>query len=81
VILAAIYDVAPITALFELPSRVWSWLPTVFQLLFAMVFLIGQFAALFWFLSRGGVDTYMPDEIKTRCSDVWGQDAVLARVK
>jgi cell division protease FtsH len=81
VILAAIYDVTPITALFELPSRVWGWLPTVFQLLFAMVFLIGQFAALFWFLSRGGVDTYMPDEIKTRFSDVWGQDAVLARVK
>jgi cell division protease FtsH len=81
VILAAIYDVTPITALFELPSRVWGWLPTVFQLLFAMVFLISQFAALFWFLSRGGVDTYMPDEIKTRFSDVWGQDAVLERVK
>ena len=81
VVLAAIYDVTPITALFELPSRIWGWLPTVFQLLFAMVFLIGQFAALFWFLSRGGVDTYMPDEIKTRFSDVWGQDAVLARVK
>jgi ATP-dependent Zn protease len=81
VVLAAIYDVTPITALFELPSRVWSWLPTVFQLLFAMVFLISQFAALFWFLSRGGVDTYMPDEIKTRFSDVWGQDAVLERVK
>jgi ATP-dependent Zn protease len=81
VILAAIYDVTPITALFELPSRIWGWLPTVFQLLFAMVFLISQFAALFWFLSRGGVDTYMPDEIKTRFSDVWGQDAVLERVK
>jgi cell division protease FtsH len=81
VVLAAIYDVTPITALFELPSRIWGWLPTVFQLLFAMVFLISQFAALFWFLSRGGVDTYMPDEIKTRFSDVWGQDAVLERVK
>jgi cell division protease FtsH len=81
VIIAAIYDVPPVTALFEMPSRIWSWLPMVFQLLFAMVFLIGQFAALFWFLSRGGVDTYMPDEVKTRFSDVWGQDAVLERVK
>ncbi|MGH2475312.1 MAG: AAA family ATPase, partial [Candidatus Limnocylindrales bacterium] len=81
VIVAAIYDVPPITALFEMPSRIWGWLPMVFQLLFAMVFLIGQFAALFWFLSRGGVDTYMPDEVKTRFSDVWGQDAVLDRVK
>ena len=46
-----------------------------------MVVIIGQFVALFWFLSQGGVDTYMPDEIKTRFSDVWGQDAVLDRVK
>jgi cell division protease FtsH len=81
VVLGTIYDVTPATALVELPSRVWGWLPMVFQLLFAMVFLIGQFVALFWFLSRGGVDTYMPDEIKTRFSDVWGQDPVLERVK
>lgn len=81
IIVGTIYDVPPTTALFELPSRVWSWLPMVFQLLFAMVFLISQFAALFWFLSRGGVDTYMPEEVKTRFSDVWGQDAVLDRVK
>ena len=81
VVIAAMYDVSPVTALFELPSRIWGWLPRVFQLMFAMVFLISQFAALFWFLSRGGVDTYMPDEVKTRFSDVWGQDAVLERVK
>jgi cell division protease FtsH len=81
VVLGTIYDVDPATALVELPSRVWDWLPMVFQLLFAMVFLISQFAALFWFLSRGGVDTYMPDEIKTRFGDVWGQDAVVDRVK
>ena len=81
VILGAIYDVTPATALVELPTRLWEWLPMVFQLLFAMVFLIGQFAALFWFMSRGGVDTYMPDEVKTRFSDVWGQDPVVARVQ
>jgi ATP-dependent Zn protease len=81
VVVGTIYDVPPATALFELPSRVWEWLPMVFQLLFAMVFLIAQFGALFWFLSRGGIDTYMPDEVKTRFSDVWGQDAVLDRVK
>jgi ATP-dependent Zn protease len=81
IVLAAIYDVTPLTALVELPSRVWSWLPFVFQMMFAMVFLIGQFAALFWFLSRGGVDTYYPEDIKTRFSDVWGQDNVLDHVK
>ena len=40
-----------------------------------------QFVAIFWFLSRGGVETYFPDDIKTRFSDVWGQDAVVERVK
>jgi cell division protease FtsH len=44
-------------------------------------FVIIQFGALFWFLSRGGVDVYFPDDIKTRFSDVWGQDHVLERVK
>jgi ATP-dependent Zn protease len=32
-------------------------------------------------MSRGGVDVYYPDDIKTRFSDVWGQDHVLERVK
>ena len=36
---------------------------------------------MFWFLSRGGIEVYFPDDIKTRFSDVWGQDAVLERVK
>lgn len=81
IVVGAVYDVHPASALFELPSRVWEWLPLVFRLLFAMVFLISQFAALFWFLSRGGIDTYMPDEVKTRFDDVWGQDAVLERVQ
>ena len=44
-------------------------------------FTVAQFALLFWFLSRGGVDVYYPDDIKTRFSDVWGQDHVLERVK
>ena len=81
IILGTIYDVSPTTALVELPSRVWTWLPMVLQVAFIMLIGIGQFAALFWFLSRGGVDTYFPEDIKTRFSDVWGQDAVLDRVK
>ncbi len=81
VVMGAIYDVTPATALVELPSRIWTFLPTILQVLLLMLMVIGQFVALFWFLSRGGVDTYMPDEIKTRFSDVWGQDPVLDRVK
>ena len=49
--------------------------------MFAVVFVIIQFVAIFWFLSRGGIDTYFPDDIKTRFTDVWGQDHVLARIR
>jgi DNA polymerase III delta prime subunit len=50
-----------------------------------MVFIIGlgilQFVGIFWYMSRGGMETYMPYEVKTRFADVWGQDHVLERVK
>jgi ATP-dependent Zn protease len=81
IVLGTIFDTSPILALFELPRRIVDALPFVLQLAFAVIFVIIQFAAIFWFLSRGGVDVYYPDDIKTRFSDVWGQDNVLARVK
>jgi cell division protease FtsH len=77
----AIVHESPITAFFELPRRVFKALPLIFQLLFGVLFIILEFGALFFFLSRGGTDVYFPDDIKTRFTDVWGQDAVLARVK
>jgi ATP-dependent Zn protease len=88
VILGWRWDVAPVTALVEAPSRLWDTLFSPVQglpLLPYFVFIVGitllQFIALFWFLSKGGVDTYMPEEIKTRFDDVWGQDHVLDRVR
>src|SRR5215204_2001531 len=81
IVLGTIFDTSPVLALFELPKRIVDALPFVFQLMFAVIFVIIQFAAIFWFLTRGGVDVYYPDDIKTRFSDVWGQDNVLARVK
>jgi cell division protease FtsH len=71
----------PAIALVRVPLYVWHSLPFVLQLLFGFVFLIGQFAALFWFLSRGGIDVYYPEDITTTFGDVWGQDHVLDRVK
>jgi cell division protease FtsH len=71
----------PAVALAHMPSYIWHALPFVLQLLVILLFVVLQFAAIFWFLSRGGVDVYYPDDIKTRFSDVWGQDHVLARVK
>lgn len=71
-------------ALFALvrgPELVWHALPYTFQILVYAVLFVGQFALLFWFLSRGGVDVYFPADIQTRFTDVWGQDHVLERVK
>ena len=81
VVLGRIYDVSPVQGLFRLPSAVWSALPLVLQILFLMAAVVLQFVAIFWFLSKGGVEVYFPDDIKTRFSDVWGQDAVVERVK
>jgi cell division protease FtsH len=72
---------SPIVALLRAPGLVWHAIPFVLQLLVYVFIIILQFAGLFWFMSRGGVDVYYPDDIKTRFTDVWGQDHVLARVK
>jgi cell division protease FtsH len=71
----------PLDALVRGPQLVWHALPFVLQIGAYMVLIILQFAALFWFMSRGGVDVYYPADIDTRFSDVWGQDHVLERVK
>src|SRR5438552_1470616 len=65
----------------ELPPRIDDPLRFVLQLVFDSLFIIIEFGALFWLLTRGGVDVYYPDDIKTRFTDVWGQDNVRARVR
>ena len=81
VVLGVIFDVSPFASLVYLPIALLQALPFALQMGFAFFFIAFQFIGLFWFLSRGGIDTYMPDDIKTRFSDVWGQDQVLERVK
>ncbi|WP_307848589.1 AAA family ATPase [Microbispora oryzae] len=80
-VLAKVQSVSPIQALYNVPATIWGFLPTVLQIVLLMLLAVGQFVAIFWFLSRGGVDVYFPDDIKTRFSDVWGQDHVVERVK
>ena len=80
-VVAQLLDMHPALALFQLPALLWQAMPFILQLAFGFFFVILQFVGLFWFLSRGGVDVYMPDDIKTRFSDVWGQDNVLEKVK
>jgi ATP-dependent Zn protease len=81
IVAGKIIHLPPALALASLPAIAWHALPFVIQIAFYLVFVVAQFALLFWFLSRGGVDVYYPDDIKTRFSDVWGQDHVLERVK
>jgi cell division protease FtsH len=81
VVAGRLLDTSPVLALFEAPALLYAALPFILQLAFAFFFVIFQFVGLFWFLSRGGIDTYYPDDITTRFSDVWGQDHVLERVK
>jgi cell division protease FtsH len=80
-VIAKLFNLSPATALFELPAIFIQGLPFILRLAFAFFFVIIQFVGLFWFLSRGGVDVYFPDDIKTRFADVWGQDNVIAKVK
>ncbi len=70
-----------VVALFRLPATIYGVLPTLLQFALIMLVSVGQFVAIFWFLSRGGVEVYFPDDIETRFDSVWGQDAVVERVK
>ncbi len=86
-IFASIWGVSFLEAVVQAPARLWSnpfgdaGFPWFFQVFFLMFMAVGQFVAIFWFLSKGGVDVYMPGDIRTRFSDVWGQDKVLEKVK
>ncbi|HVC25960.1 MAG TPA: AAA family ATPase [Acidimicrobiales bacterium] len=81
VVLGAFYHVSPAVSLFQVPAAIVSALPLIVQVVFFMFLAVIQFVAIFWFMSRGGVDVYYPGDVKTRFSDVWGQDSVLERVK
>jgi cell division protease FtsH len=81
VVIGKVIHTSPVLALLRAPELLWHVLPFVLQLMVILLVVVGQFAAIFWFLSRGGVDVYYPDDIKTRFADVWGQDHVLERVK
>jgi cell division protease FtsH len=81
VVAGQILETSPVLALFQAPALLYQALPLILQLAFAFFFVAFQFIGLFWLLSRGGVDTYYPDDIKTRFADVWGQDHVVQRIR
>jgi ATP-dependent Zn protease len=86
-LLSSLWGVSFVEAVAQAPKRLLynpfgsNGFPWFFQMLYVLVLGMFQFVAIFWFLSRGGVEIYMPEDIKTRFSDVWGQDHVLEKVK
>jgi ATP-dependent Zn protease len=81
-IIARIFD----TNFFRAPYELLNWIvgvtPTFFQVVIFLTFWIGfQFGLIIWFATRGGIETFYPDDIETRFSDVWGQDPVLHKVR
>ncbi len=80
-ILGKAYHTSPVHGLFLLPGTIIHALPIILYVMAIVSLGILQFVGIFWFMSRGGVDVYFPDDISTRFSDVWGQDHVLERVK
>ena len=71
----------PVQAIAETPRLIGQFMFFIVYAIFIFTIVIGQFVAIFWFLSRGGVDVVLPEEIETRYTDVWGQDHVLELVK
>ena len=80
-VFSAAFDTEPIRAWMDALVRLWQALPTILQFVAYLLLAILQFVAIFWFLSKGGVEVLMPEDIKTSFDDVWGQDQVVARVK
>ncbi|MEX0983439.1 MAG: AAA family ATPase [Actinomycetota bacterium] len=74
-------QISPLEAVLRTPGLIMQGLPDILRFVFIIALGLMQIVALFWFLSKGGVDTYMPDDIETRFSDVKGQDAVLDKVR
>ena len=81
VVVGQITDQSPLDAMLSLPSRINDALPMAARLIVYPLLLISQFVMLFWFLGRGGVETYYPDDIDTRFDDVWGQDPVKEKIR
>ena len=86
-VLGAVEDQPPLEALAAAPGRLQRFLfgaaaglPLIFQVLMTLGLVVGQFVAIFWFLSRGGVDVFRPEEIQERFTDVKGQEPVLREV-
>ena len=60
IIAGAAWHTTPIDGLFQLPSKLYHALPFVFQIIAILLLAVGQFAMIFWFLSRGRYRCVLP---------------------
>jgi cell division protease FtsH len=74
-------SVSVVEGVLRAPALIMRALPGILQVVFIISVGVLQFVAIFWFMSKGGVQTYMPDDMETRFTDVKGQDTVLNRVQ
>jgi cell division protease FtsH len=81
VILGLAFHTTPIDGLFQAPATIIHYLPIILYIMAIVMLGVAQFVAIFWYMSRGGVDVYNPGDVTTRFSDVWGQDHVVERVR
>ena len=80
-ILGLAFGTSPVQGLFAAPAKIFHVLPTILYFMVILLLGVSQFAAIFWFMSRGGVDVYYPGDVTTRFADVWGQDHVVGKVQ
>src|SRR5262249_36217741 len=81
IVLGMIFHKPPLLALLYAPVKLVSALPLVFQFALLFFVIIIQFVGMAWYAARKGIAVYFPDDIKTRFTDVWGQDQVLRKVQ
>ena len=73
---------SPISCVIYTPNLIRDAAGDIVYFAFIMLMSVGQFVLIFWFMSRFGTyEVILPETIKDRFSDVYGQDRALATLK
>src|SRR5690606_26078500 len=78
---AVMLGTSPPQALFHVPAMLFGPLPFAVQAVLVSLLAIALAAGLVLILSRGGVRTCLPGDIRVRFADVWGQDRAVERAR
>lgn len=73
---------SPVSCIVYAPNLVRDAAGDIFMFAIMMLVSVGQFVLIFWFMSRFGTyEVILPETIKDRFSDVYGQDQALDTLK